>query len=807
MLRKVIGSQFLAILIYAVIFAGCNGGGTPVGTAVDQSSDLPESSVSSERSRDVMAVYDATIDPVKQTFTVTPDNRTAQYHFPLTQMFPNVLKITGYGFTPNFWADIKLVHPFPGSGIDAFDPRVIAILPANPGVRFIYPVLGVGGNNAVVSEPDGYTKLFDNLGGSIPGNVNPFKAYFKDQPNRVWSSTGVTEETQRWQMNLAGFGGPMQFKLVVDVSTNYPATPTPDIDNAQEPVKIIATAGSGLTPFGGTARITVTTLDWSGYTSNDAVLIEAPDLFDGTVALQYHTYGPLPRETNNIGPIPNSHHAPEGEYKFLAARGDQTTASYLYGEFSINVSYNNAGGALEWAIRAGDSRVERPGGITALSDDSTVMTGYFYGSTKFGPGEPNETVMTSSGEDDIFVAQYNPDGSLAWAKRAGGSSYDSGYGIIALSDDSTVVTGRFCSSAKFGQGEPNQTTLVSAGNNDVFIAKYNPDGTLAWAKRAGGSETDFGLGITALSDNSFVVSGKFNATATFGLGEPNQTILTSAGYNDIFVARYNPNGTLAWAKCAGSLYTDLVMGITSLSDGSTVLTGYYNDTISFGKGEINETVLLCAGSYDIFIARYNSDGTLAWAKRAGGTSYDYGNGVISLSDNSSVVTGTFYESATFGLGETNETVLTSPAGNSDIFIARYESNGSLAWAKRAGGRHDDNGFAITALSDNSTIVTGFFNSSATFGPGEINETQMDSFGINNNEVFIAKYNPDGTLAWVRREGNASTWGCYEITTLHDNSTVLANEFLTTITLGPGEINETTLISINGQDIFVARFAP
>ena len=65
-------------------------------------------------------------------------------------------------------------------------------------------------------------------------------------------------------------------------------------------------------------------------------------------------------------------------------------------------------------------------------------------------------------------------GNLHWAKSAGGASYyDSGLGITTLSDNSTVVTGKFRESATFGPGEPNQTVLISAGDDDIFVARYS----------------------------------------------------------------------------------------------------------------------------------------------------------------------------------------------------------------------------------------------------------------------------------------------------------------------------------------------
>jgi uncharacterized delta-60 repeat protein len=800
----------LTILCIALLIAlnACSGRKSPVESIINESYSpaLPDSSANSLSNRDILAVYDAVIDPIAKTLTVTPVERNIQYHFPLTQLYPNVLQITGYGWTPNFWADIKLKHPFPGSGIDAFDPRVIAILPANAGVRFIYPVMGVGGNDAVVLEPDGYTQLFDNLGGSIPGNVNPFKAYFKDRPYRVWSSIGVTDETQRWQMNLAGFGGPMQFKLVIDVSTNYPDPSQPIIDNAPEPVEIDAFVDQGLTNQGGSAPVEVMLKHWRDITEVGDVLIESPDLFNNTRQIQFYSYSPYYGVSIFKGTLSNEKIAREGMYKLMIKSWDTSTGIQMFNEFNADVRYLTDGGNLVWATRAGGGGSEKGKGITALSDDSTVITGYFHNIAVFGPGEKNETVLTSSiGVDDIFIARYYSNGSLAWAKRAGGLEVEQSNGITALSDNSTVITGHFYGVATFGQDEPNETVLTSTGETDIFITRYNPDGTLSWAKRAGGRGNDSGFGITSLPDNSTIVTGFFKESAEFGQGEPNETVLTSARETDIFIARYNPDGTLTWAKRAGGTGPDYSYGITSLSDNSTIVTGIFKESAKFGQGESHETILTSAGNFDIFLARYNPDGTLLWAKCAGGSDEDDGYGIATLSDNSTVVTGVFSGTTTFGQGEPNETILITDAGY-DIFVARYNPSGTLKWVKRAGGYDADRGFGIISLSDNSIVVTGEFSISATFGQGELNETILTAEeGI---DIFIARYNPDGTLKWAKRAGGLLDFDCgFGITTLSDDSTVGTGNFGGTAPFGPGEINETTLTSAGINDIFVARFKP
>jgi len=92
---------------------------------------------------------------------------------------------------------------------------------------------------------------------------------------------------------------------------------------------------------------------------------------------------------------------------------------------------------------------------------------------------------------DIFVARYNPNLILSWAKSAEGSDYDDrSYGITTSEDDSTIITGRFEGTAIFGAGDPNQTTLFAAGYRDIFVMRYNADGTLHGLNARGGTGWD-----------------------------------------------------------------------------------------------------------------------------------------------------------------------------------------------------------------------------------------------------------------------------------------------------------------------------
>jgi len=240
-----------------------------------------------------------------------------------------------------------------------------------------------------------------------------------------------------------------------------------------------------------------------------------------------------------------------------------------------------------------------------LPDGSFVATATFSGSLVLGAAEPNETLLVSGGLGDIVVARYNADGTLAWARRAGGTDLDAGAGVASFADGSAVVTGSFRGTATFGAaGVPSTTLVASSGSEDVFVARYDADGALAWAKRAGGPGADSGSSIASYADGSSVVTGLFNGSATFGPGEPGaRTLAVPTGPSlgvprghDLFVARYNADGTLAWAQRAGGTEFDLGLVIASFADGSSGVGGVLLETglggaklVVFGPGAPDRT--------------------------------------------------------------------------------------------------------------------------------------------------------------------------------------------------------------------------
>ena len=470
---------------------------------------------------------------------------------------------------------------------------------------------------------------------------------------------------------------------------------------------------------------------------------------------------------------------------------------------------------LEWATRAGGPNFENifAGSIATDGSGSAIVTGDFSSQTvTFGRGEPYETTLTNSGpanEFDILVAKYDPNGRVIWATRAGGTDNAHAFNLRTDRSGSAIVTGEFAGTMTFGEGERNETTLTSSGGTDIFIAKYDPNGQLVWAARAGGAAGDRGRGIATDHSGGVIVTGGFTGIATFGEGERNETTLTSSGDQDIFVAKYNKKGHLLWASRAGgpnrsrrnfAQSTDIVTDVS----GNSIVTGRFQNIVTFGEGERNETTLTGAADVNMFVAKYDQKGRLLWATgvRAAGE-INYG-AAIAIDARSAVVTGEFSGTVTFGEGEPNETTLTD-SGRNNIFIAKYDPDGQLVWATQAGNPSGAAGYGIATDRGGSAIVTGLLYGSgtATFGEGERNETTLTSSG--QGDIFIAKYDPNGQLVWATQAGGADVQYGQGIATDRDGRAIVTGLFFGTATFGEGEPNEIKLTSAGSSDIFVARY--
>ncbi len=425
---------------------------------------------------------------------------------------------------------------------------------------------------------------------------------------------------------------------------------------------------------------------------------------------------------------------------------------------------------------------------------NVFVIGAFFGTVTFG-----EFTLTSEGDYEVFLAKYNVSGELEWAKRAGGPHNDFGTSLTVDNVGNIYITGYFYTMMNFNNpSDWGSNVIYSAGETDVFVAKYNSSGDVQWIKRAGGTNNDNASSITVDNNGNVFVMGNFWETANFNTPlEYGSNDLISAGSQDIFIAKYNTTGDLAWVKRAGGIGSDATSCIKVDAGGNVYMTGGFNETIDFNTPSASgSNELVSDGNYDIFIVKLDNDGTIQWLKRAGGTSLDIGAGIAIDNSGNIYVTGTFSETINFNNPSASGSNELESAGGYDIFIAKYNSSGNALWLKRVGGTENDYGTDITIDILGNPYILGNFVGTINFNtPSASGSNELVSAG--GQDIFIAKYNPSGEVLWLKEAGGEGV----------DLATAMAIGATGTIHVtgyfeGTAQFGSSSLTSTGGLDYFL-----
>ncbi len=328
----------------------------------------------------------------------------------------------------------------------------------------------------------------------------------------------------------------------------------------------------------------------------------------------------------------------------------------------------------------------------------------------------------------LFQKSYSQ--TYQWAVGAAGQGYD--YGNYITTDDSgnVYVSGQFEYDCNFGT-----KTISTAGQHDIFVAKYNAAGTLKWVKRAGGTDGDAGHGIGMDANRNIYTTGEFEKTSFWTTTD--SLVSGGSNINNAYISKYDNNGVFQWVRRGGSTGDSRGRGLVTDPAGNSYFTGSFANTISFGS--INLTY---SGSTDIFLTKYDSNGNAIWAKKAGGTKDDKGKGVAIDG------MGNVFMCATFTTSANVSGHVLSAVGKYDSFIAKYDTAGNYIWTVKAGGSDTTKMSGITTDNDGNCYVTGYFKDSTIIGT-----TTLRSLG--SYEFFLAKYNANGTFAWAKRGGGVN----------------------------------------------------
>lgn len=361
-----------------------------------------------------------------------------------------------------------------------------------------------------------------------------------------------------------------------------------------------------------------------------------------------------------------------------------------------------------------------------------------------------------------------------------------GESIAADLSGNVYLTGNFSDTVQLdpdGVAEP----LVSAGQTDVFLAKYDRDGQFLWAKQLGGSGFDYVRDMAVDASGNVHLVGNFSGTADFDpSAETNQ--LTSAGDFDAFVVRLTADGELTWAKALAGAGFEVAQSLAVDANGAAYVLGAYFTTIDLNPSATQTFSQTTAGDSDIFLAKLDVNGNFVWGASMGGSGADFAAAVTLDASNNVLVVGDFVGTADFDPSAATSN-LTS-GGNRDLFIAKLTTGGTFNWARRVGAGESELGTGIATDAGGNVYAVGSFRGTVDFNPGaatvDLTSRDDSQFG---SDVFVLKLNASGDYVWAR--------------TLGTNSPIEESARDVTVS-GGGDVYVTGALAGANRDVFLAR---
>jgi hypothetical protein len=242
--------------------------------------------------------------------------------------------------------------------------------------------------------------------------------------------------------------------------------------------------------------------------------------------------------------------------------------------------------------------------------------------------------------------------------------------------------------------------------------------------------------------------------------------------------------THTWSQSFGDPQLDLAQWVAVGPSDRLLNMGVFRGDIDLGG-----SVLTSTGAYDVYVAKFDTDGNHLWSLNFGGVGDDAAY-VASFDPSGNVlVTGYTNGGIDFGEGPLPH------GGGGDVFLVKFDPNGNHLWSQSFGGAYNQTGNAIAADADGDVIVLGSFQGTIDFGCGA--HTSRSSYS-----VFLVKFDPDGNCVWSHSYGDDNRQAPTALTIDAWGNILATGYYQGTLDFG-GE----PMTATYPEDVFLVKLAP
>jgi hypothetical protein len=297
--------------------------------------------------------------------------------------------------------------------------------------------------------------------------------------------------------------------------------------------------------------------------------------------------------------------------------------------------------------------------------------------------------------------------------------------------------------------------IISKGNTvhdlvlNVFLIKYNADGTVIWAKSIKAQDHAAIAGIDIDLENNIILS----IYADNNYLDLDSVRVYSKKASNMVIAKYSERGKLIWAKSLGCDHVlDGIGGLVVDSDNNFYISGYYGATIYDDDG----TVIVERKIIDVdegYIMKFNNNGKFLWIKTITGPKFEHIRSMTLDKNQNIILYGQFggKSMSIDSLTIENSGDLQS-FGNYyyDIFLIKLNKDGKAMWIKSLNGKRNEwPNFKIMTDQENNIYATGAFESDTIYFSNSKYELKNKTNPLNFADLFYSKFDPDGNLIWAK----------------------------------------------------------
>ncbi len=274
---------------------------------------------------------------------------------------------------------------------------------------------------------------------------------------------------------------------------------------------------------------------------------------------------------------------------------------------------------------------------------------------------------------------------IEWKGIFGGTNDDGPAYVVETPDNGFIVVG--------GTLSNDIDFTENNGSEDLCLFKLSSEGELQWQHTYGGGKVDRAYHIIATKDGNYLIAGHTSSD--------NGDVTNAYGEVDFWLLKINSEGEIIWERTYGGSASDAIQSIIELENGQLLAIGGSRSA----DGDLSSNY----GSVDIWMIKMEQNGDVIWSRNYGGTGVDRANIVFELNENAYVI---------IGYVRSDDGDITINHGQSDLWVARTDSDGNIQSEWSYGGSKDetiitaiqtnDNGFLIGGRSDSSdgNVVSG-----------------------------------------------------------------------------------------------------